>query len=54
MTSEVALPKEKVHRTVKWRQLLERDSSIGYAMVTPAALILMLFIAYPFISSASA
>jgi hypothetical protein len=33
----------------KWRLFLERDSSLGYAMVAPAVLILMLFIAYPFI-----
>ena len=49
MTSEVALPQKHVRRTAKWRLFLERDSSIGYAMVTPAILILMLFIAYPFI-----
>jgi multiple sugar transport system permease protein len=49
MTSEVALPKENAHRTAKWRQFLERDSSMGYAMVAPAVLILALFIAYPFI-----
>jgi multiple sugar transport system permease protein len=49
MTSEVALPKEKVHKVAKWRLFLERDSSMGYAMVAPAVLILLLFIAYPFI-----
>jgi multiple sugar transport system permease protein len=49
ITSDVALPKTKPSRIVKWRQLLERDNSLGYAMVTPAVLILMLFIAYPFI-----
>ncbi|HEX2279851.1 MAG TPA: sugar ABC transporter permease, partial [Candidatus Tectomicrobia bacterium] len=49
LTSEGVLPQEKIHRTSKWRRFLERDSSMGYAMVAPAVLILVLFIAYPFI-----
>src|ERR671925_1851979 len=49
LTSEITLPKEKAYRTAKWRLILERESSMGYAMVVPAALILMLFIAYPFV-----
>jgi len=48
-TFEVALPQDKAHTTPKWRRFLERDSSLGYALVAPAILILMLFIAYPFI-----
>src|SRR6266540_2298967 len=48
-TSEVAFLKGRVRPTAKWRQYLERDSSLGYALVVPALLILTLFIAYPFI-----
>jgi multiple sugar transport system permease protein len=48
-TFEVALPHKEAHPTPKWRRLLERDSSLGYALTAPAILILLLFIAYPFI-----
>jgi multiple sugar transport system permease protein len=49
MTSEVALPHDKASTTPKWRRLLERDSTLGYALTTPSVLILLLFIAYPFV-----
>jgi multiple sugar transport system permease protein len=48
-TSEVALPHDKASTTPKWRRLLERDSTLGYALTTPSVLILLLFIAYPFV-----
>jgi multiple sugar transport system permease protein len=48
-TSEVALPHDKASTTPKWRRLLERDSTLGYALTTPSVIILLLFIAYPFI-----
>ena len=49
MTSEVALPEERIRTRTKWLSYLERDSTLGYALVAPALLILTLFIAYPFI-----
>jgi multiple sugar transport system permease protein len=49
ITSEVAFPEGRVRPTAKWRRYLERDSSLGCALVAPALLILTLFIAYPFI-----
>lgn len=49
ITSDVALSKERVKTPAKWRRYLERDSVLGYAFVLPALLILLLFIAYPFV-----
>jgi multiple sugar transport system permease protein len=47
--SAVTLPTDKASTTPKWRRLLERDSTLGYALTTPSILILLLFIAYPFV-----
>jgi multiple sugar transport system permease protein len=48
ITSDIALPKERIRPRAKWRNYLERDSFLGYVFVAPAVLILLLFIAYPF------
>jgi multiple sugar transport system permease protein len=49
ITSDVALPKEREQAPARWRNYLERDSFLGYAFVAPALIILLLFIAYPFV-----
>jgi multiple sugar transport system permease protein len=49
ITSDVALSKERVKTPSRWRNYLEQDSFLGYAFVAPALIILMLFIAYPFV-----
>ena len=51
LTSEAALPEEKIRMRTKWMSYLERESTLGYALVAPALLILILFVAYPFILS---
>jgi multiple sugar transport system permease protein len=48
ITSDIALPKERIAPRAKWRNYLERDSFLGYVFVAPAVIILLLFIAYPF------
>jgi multiple sugar transport system permease protein len=48
ITSDIALPKERIRPRAKWHNYLERDSFLGYVFVAPAVLILLLFIAYPF------
>ena len=46
ITSDIALPKERIAPRAKWRNYLERDSFLGYVFVAPAVIILLLFIAY--------
>lgn len=45
--TESAAPAEK--RRTTWRDLLEREDVLGYLFVLPAAILILTFVAYPFV-----